>query len=139
MKLIICVDARGGMAFHFRRVSSDRVVTDRILELTRGRLRVAPYSRGLFPTDAPIYAAEDYLKKANPGDWCLIETEDPAPWLRDAEELLLFCWNRTYPADVRFPMALLQHGWEMCNSEDFAGYSHKQITMEVYRKCGSNT
>ena len=34
MRIIVCVDEKGGMSFGGRRQSRDRVVKDRILELT---------------------------------------------------------------------------------------------------------
>lgn len=135
MKLIVCVDARGGMAFNGRRVSSDREVSCRILALGDGCLRMAPYSRGLFPKNGEIYAADDFLRSAGNNDLCFIEREAADPWLCKADTLILFCWNRAYPYDLRFPLDRLTDGWKLVATEDFPGNSHERITVEVYEKC----
>jgi hypothetical protein len=49
MKLIVCMDPRGGMMFNKRRTTSDVVVTADILrEAEGGRLLIAPYSEKIF-------------------------------------------------------------------------------------------
>ena len=32
------------------------------------------------------------------GEWCFFEDVDPAPWLSKAEKVVLYRWNRIYPA-----------------------------------------
>jgi len=132
MKLIVCVDDRGGMAFNGRRVTSDRVVSRRILALGAGKLKIAPYSRMLF---ADIGSGYDILTVAGRDDVCFLETEAVEPWLEQAEQIVIFCWNRAYPFDLQFPRWRLAHGWRLVASEDFCGNSHERVTMEVYEKC----
>lgn len=44
MKLIVCMDDKNGMAFNHRRQSRDRVLAERIMELTENaKLYIAPY------------------------------------------------------------------------------------------------
>ena len=55
MNLIVCIDDRGGMLFNRRRQSSDRYVTERILDMARdGRLLVNSYTAKLFPEEAVL-------------------------------------------------------------------------------------
>lgn len=135
MKLIICVDTRGGMLFCTRRVSRDRAVYERILQMEGGILRMAPYSRPLFPSDAEIWTGEDFLEKAGESDRCFVETEPPEKWLERAHAVVVFCWNRAYPSDLKFSKAQLKNGWQLVSAEDFPGNSHERITIEVYKKC----
>ena len=134
MTLIVCVEDRGGMAFFGRRVSRDRAVTEQILQLPGGSLRMAAYSRSLFPQEAAVCADDDFSETAAPGDRCFLELCDPAPWLEKAQQIVLFRWNRTYPYDLRFPMEQLKN-WQLVSSREFCGHSHERITQEVYRKC----
>ena len=46
-----------------------------------------------------VRAAEDFPRRAGPGELCFFEDLDPAPWLAEAEEVVLYHWNRTYPSD----------------------------------------
>ena len=46
--------------------------------------------------------------------------------------LMIYRWNRDYPADLMFPMALPDDRWRLRSKEDFAGNSHDCITEEIY-------
>ena len=49
MKLILCVDDKGGLAFNHRRQSRDRVLNERILmHCGMHRLWISPYTAKLF-------------------------------------------------------------------------------------------
>ena len=45
-------------------------------------------------------------------------------------ELVVYRWNRLYPSDSHYDPE--KNGWRKISSDDFAGYSHKKITREVY-------
>ncbi len=45
---------------------------------------------------------------------------------------MLYRWNRSYPADVRFTLAL--SAFRLTERTDFAGFSHPKITEEIYIK-----
>ena len=46
------------------------------------------------------------------------------------ESLVLYRWNRRYPADVYFDLDLSQ--WRLVSRREFSGTSHDTITKEVY-------
>ena len=46
------------------------------------------------------------------------------------EELILFCWNRTYPAQLFMTLDL--SGWKQVEELEFEGNSHKKITLKKY-------
>ena len=154
---IVCLDQEDGLLFNGRRQSRDRVVTEKILSMTKGNpLWMSAYSRRIFPEDAPVCVAEDLMGKlAEPAEsarkaaeqaeaaqkeswqqpgkasFCLIE--EAVDLENEAiDEWLVFRWKRVYPADVflKFPA----DGWEKELIETFAGYSHEEIDLERYRK-----
>ena len=51
-----------------------------------------------------------------------------------AEELLLYRWNRLYPADLTLNGTPVQWGYRLQDATDFAGTSHEKITRERYVK-----
>lgn len=131
MKLIVCLDDQNGMCFNRRRQSSDAAVTGKILELVGGnKLWMNSYSGYLF-ADKPgnIQICEDFLESAESGDFCFIENLQTAPYLIRFSEIYVFRWNRRYPSDLYFP-DVLDEGKVLT---EFAGNSHKRITLEVYR------
>ena len=134
MKLIVCVDERGGMLFNRRRVSSDRVVTEKIKELCSGqKLFVTPYTYKLFAGEDNVICSETPFQEAA-DNWCFAEDRDVSRFLPYAEQIVIFYWNRTYPADLYFPVEEVRNGWELTCSEEFPGHSHQRITMEVYNR-----
>lgn len=91
------------------------------------------YSQRLFADmDGTIRTDENFLEQAGQQDWCFVENVDAAPYISHADEIVIFRWNRVYPADTHFPMHLLD-GWTKTETIEFAGNSHDKITQEVYR------
>lgn len=134
MKLIICLDDKYGMAFFGKRQSMDRAVCRDILALSEGHnLWMKEYSAKLFSgVDAMLCIDECYLLKAGKNDYCFAETDDVNDIAHDAEQIIVYKWNRAYPSDLRFSAELLQTR-EKVASVDFSGSSHDKITREVYR------
>lgn len=129
MILAVCVDDRLGLSFGGRRLSKDRAVRQRLWAMSGGDLRMSEYSARQF--EEPVKAGADYLSGAKAGDWCFVENGDYESFADEIEKIILFRWNRCYPADefFRFP-----GNWNLSRSEDLPGFSHEIITMEVYEK-----
>jgi hypothetical protein len=121
------------MLFNHRRLSSDRAVTKKILELASGnKLWMNAYSSGLFPAEVPLSVDEDFLENAGAGEFCFVEDADIRPWVDRTQKIVLFCWNRKYPADLYFPADILNSRWKADSVCEFTGNSHDKIRMEVY-------
>ena len=131
MILVACIDDRGGMLFNHRRQSQDRLLRLDLLQETAGRpLCMNAYSAVQFESmPENIRIAEDFPVQAEEGEFCFFENVDPVPWLEKAEKVILYHWNRRYPADRWFPQPLV--GWSAEWTEDFAGASHEYITKEI--------
>ena len=131
MHLIFCVDDRYGLQFCGRRLSRDSKVNQHMLSLAAGkRLWMHPSSGKMFPEGA-VRADPDFQKKADTGDYCFLE-DLPLPELYSRREsVVLYHWNRSYPATVRFPKELLD-GMRLVSTETFPGSSHEKITVERY-------
>lgn len=134
MKLIICLDDKYGIAFFGKRQSMDRAVCRDILALSKGhKLWMKEYSAKLFSgVDAMLCIDECCLLKAGKNDYCFVETDDVNDIAHDAEQIIVYKWNRAYPSDLRFSAELLETR-EKVASVDFSGSSHDKITREVYQ------
>lgn len=138
MILIIAIDDSNGMAFNNRRQSQDREVRTRIISLSAGsRLWVNHYTARQFEQDGKVPAHlnvdEAFLTEAAPGEYCFAENVPVAHCEKWVEKIILFKWNRRYPADTYFDIIEKKH-WNLTSVEEFAGSSHEKITMEVYIK-----
>lgn len=132
MKIIVCLDDKGGMLFNKRRQSSDRLLRERVLRLTAGsRLWMNAYSKKQFTEETTVFADEQFLEKAVQGDYCFVENTDILPFADKIETMIVYRWNTVYPADVRFPLSVLD-GKRLISTDEFEGYSHKRITEEIY-------
>ena len=137
MTLIVCLDDHGGMMFNRRRQSRDRVlIAELMAHIGDRRLVVSPYSAPLFPADAPdVTVAEDPCAAAGTDEFAFVEDTDPiAAWDR-VTSVMLYRWNRVYPADRRFRGDMT--GFLLSETHEFVGFSHEKITKEVWKKCNS--
>lgn len=135
MKLIICVDDNMGVLFNHRRQSQDRVLRTHLLELTADSvLWMRPYTARQFgePLAPQISVSENCLNLAGENEWCFAELGEVQEYADRIQELWLYRWNRTYPADHQLDLSLAD--WTLLRSTEFEGYSHPTITEEVYTK-----
>ena len=133
MHLIFCVDNTMGLMFNHRRQSQDRAVRKRILDKVSGKiLWMNHYSAEQFKDEKMdnVRVDENFLKQAQPGDYCFAEDSAASAAVLGAESLILYKWNRRYPSDERLIVDL--SAWTLKSSCDFAGTSHEKITEEVY-------
>ena len=77
-----------------------------------------------------IVCEEQFLEVAGEGEYCFVENADLKPYLSKLEKLILYKWNRTYPADQYFDVDLER--WEKAESVDIRGNSHDRITRDIY-------
>ena len=134
--MIVCVavDDNLGMTFNKRRQSQDRVLRERLLELTQGRnLWMNSYSVQQFGSPLPCNIIEDndFLDNAGSHDFCFVENMPLAKYQNQIEKIILFKWNRVYPADTYFDIPL-GSGWTLSSTFDFGGSSHIKITTEEW-------
>lgn len=133
MKIIVCVDKKNGMLFNFRRQSQDSEILKRISEMSKNtKLWMNDYSAKLFDDSDNICVSENFLHEAGNGEYCFIE--NIVIPTNGIEEVILYKWNRNYPADTFFDFDFKNNGFKKLNSTDFAGNSHEKITEEIYVK-----
>lgn len=134
MILIACVDDNMGMAFNHRRQSRDRVLTERILTLTEGhKLWMSPNTAKLFQDVADrITVSDSFMEEAAAGDYCFAEQRSVSGCADRIEGVVLYHWNRRYPADLYFDLDL--SAYTKTKECEFAGYSHEKIKEEIYTK-----
>lgn len=140
MIVIACVDNNMGMLFNQRRQSQDRALREKILQRCEDhKLWMNAYSYKQFEEqaankDITICVAEDFLTRAGAGDYCFVENADVANCSNEIEQIILYCWNRDYPADFYFTVPVHSKPWRSVSLEDFCGSSHEKITEEVYSR-----
>jgi hypothetical protein len=136
MRVIVCVEDRGGMSFNGRRVSRDRVVTADIIADMNGKTLLAEeYSKTLFSElDGNVSYSQKLLEDATDEDICFVERQDLKPYTDKITALTVYRWNRTYPWDKGLDITPEDCGLHLVSTRDMEGYSHEKITKEVYEK-----
>ena len=133
MQVIVCVDDNGGMMFNKRRQSRDRVLCECVMRLSEGhRVYMSAYSAKLFSEDDRIIVSENYLEEASGEDFCFVEKDPVTAFENERKKLIIFKWNRVYPADQYLDID--PEKMTKVQEEEFVGFSHEKITMEVYEK-----
>lgn len=136
MIIIACVDEKNGMMFNRRRQSRDSAVCQDILRECRGKkLYMSAYSQALFAkTQGTNRISDNFLNQAEESAACFIEDTKITGFEDRIQTVILYKWNRKYPADLYFPIDLSDGSWELRRTEEFKGSSHERITKEVYEK-----
>lgn len=138
MVAIVCVDDRAGVMFNHRRQSQDRILRQRILSIAQGRpLWMSAYSAKQFSNDvrfSKIQIDDNFPQKAADGDFAFFEGDSLAAVNERLERIIVFRWNRAYPADQYLDIDLEKDGWNCESLVDFRGSSHERISEEVYTR-----
>ena len=130
MNIIVCLDDKNGMLFNKRRQSSDIRLIDRIMEITSAAtLLTNSYSAKQFSDN--IIINENFLNIAKAGEYCFVENCDIKDYKEKIEKIIIYRWNRVYPADMFFPIEILE-GLKLASTYEFKGNSHEKITEEIY-------
>ena len=82
--------------------------------------------------DVPKQVREDFLSAAGKGELCVVENKGVKAVVDRLEKLIVFRWNRKYPADFWLDADL--RDWKLIEAEEFPGNSHEKITQETYVK-----
>lgn len=132
MIVMICLDDKGGMRFHDRRQSQDRILRQRMKEIVKdAKVFMNETSEKLYQEFQNRVVCEDFLEKAGENDYCLVEDQSLLPLEKKIKKIIIFWWNKIYPADMFFDLSLDQ--WQLVETKEFEGSSH-QITEEIYIK-----
>lgn len=136
MILCVTVDNNMGMTFNNRRQSQDKLLRNYLIEMTRkSRLWINNYTAQQFevPLEGHIQVDDNFLNKAKEGDFCFVENLKVSQYQNRIKKIILFKWNRVYPADTYFDIPLTKDSWELTSVIEFEGNSHKKITKEEWK------
>ncbi len=133
MRIITCLDQNGGLFFNHRRQSQDKLLIADVISFCKGKvLYIAEYSKPLFPDCPTIFTVDKPLLTAKGGDFCFTEGALLHPVEETIEELILYRWDKVYPADTFLDLDLSR--WHLQDTYELVGSSHDKITREVYTK-----
>lgn len=133
MIIIACVDDDMGMSFNNRRLSKDKVVTKHIVNLVSNqKIWINNFSKDLFEDYNldNLIIDDEFINKIGNEDYCFIENILPTEIENKADKIIIYNWNRKYPADLYFNINL--DNWILEKETDFIGNSHDKITQKIY-------
>ena len=133
MILIVCVDEKNGMMFNNRRQSKDRILSEHILKIVDNKkIWMNSYSKSAFEGQESLNIAVDdnFIEKINKDEYCFVENIDVNTIINKVDKIILYNWNRHYPADRYFNINLEE--WVVDSENEFQGSSHEKISEKVY-------
>lgn len=132
MRLIVVVSDNYGVAYNGRRQSRDAVLVKDMLEMIgTGSLYCDTYSEAVIPAADNVIFGPDYLSEAGKDDYCFYEKGPVCPD-GSPEEIVLYHWNREYPADEFFEFD--RDEYTKVSEFRFKGKSHDEITREIWTR-----
>ena len=133
MILIACVDDKNGMMFNFRRQSRDKLVIENICEMVGDKkLWVNEYSKKMFEAEkVNLFVSNQDFFEAELDEYCFTENVIPTKIENDITKVILYYWNREYPADQYFDLEL--NDWILESEIEFEGSSHEKITRKIFK------
>ena len=133
MTIYLCLDERNGMLFNNRRQTRDAVVLADMSADAQGRLMIEPFSQRLLERNRiPYSLIQEPLPEDLTGIGFFVEKRPLEDLVSKACRLVLYRWNRHYPADTYFDLDLKELGFALAETTEFPGKSHETITKEVY-------
>ena len=121
MNIIICLDDRNGMMFNKRRQSRDKKVIQNMRELcVESHLWTSDYSGLLFEMK-DVYVTDNFLEHAAEDDYCFIESIDPNEIEVPINKIVVYRWNRVYPADLYCTLDF--SNYKLIDEKEFPGSS----------------
>ncbi len=129
MTVAVCIDNNSGMLFNSRRQSRDRILLDDFMKSAdSSAVYIRHFSEKLF-SERKVIADDNCLRIAGEKDFCFIEDISILPSSEKIDTLIVYKWNRVYPADFHFEMP---DGFTLTEVSEFKGSSHDKITKEIY-------
>ena len=130
--IIVCLDDCNGMMFHQRRQSQDRVLREYIKKMTgTSKVYMNTYSAKLYQEFPDAVICDDFLTRAQSGEYCLVEDQKIAGVEKCIEKIIVFRWNKIYPSDMKLDVDLKK--WLLLEQKELEGSSHI-ILQQVYIK-----
>ncbi len=131
MMIAICIDDNNGMLFNKRRQSRDKAILQDLLREEK-KVWIHSFSEKLFQDYAGNFCVNDnFLTDSNEEELCFVENQSLKTHEEHINELIVYKWNRNYPADFYLDLDLST--WALIETTELAGNSHKKITKERYR------
>ncbi len=130
MRIILCLDDNNGMLFNNRRQSRDKVLVEDIINNLQGeRLNIFEFSKALFVNFLDKICIAEKLEK---GKLYFVESLDLEPFSEEMTEIIVYRWNRIYPADFYCKIDF-NFRFFVAEETEIRGSSHEKITKTIWR------
>ncbi len=132
MQVFLCVDEHLGMMFNKRRQSRDRILIDDMVKSMNGTIYINEFSKKMFDELNVKYKLFDDFTDIEKNCSCFIENKHLSDYQHIISKIVLYKWNRHYPADFYFDIDLSKSNFKLESVAEFKGSSHEKITKEIW-------
>ena len=129
LTVAITVDDNLGLAFNKRRQSRDEKLIDDLCKSTNSLIYISKYSAPLFENYKDrICVVVDPITDSPEEGFCFLEMSTLGEYIDDISCLIMYRWNRKYPADKKLDVDLNSLNFIKAEEYSFVGKSHDEIT-----------
>lgn len=133
MNVIICLDDNNGMLFNNRRQSRDKVLLSDVFGNLQGeKLYITSFSEKLMAEYCDKVTICEDASALQSGQWFFCENVDLTSFADKIEKLVVYKWNRVYPADFKCNLDFSL--FNLKSEIEFEGNSHPVITKQTFAK-----
>ncbi len=124
----IVTDPEGGFSYKGKRIAQDRTVRRKILGLAP-KIYMSEYTASQY-----LEADRDHISITEhpPIDDEAVYYLEAGHIPENTHMLMIYRLDASYPSDTRIVPD--PRDWELMDTEEFAGHSHKKVTLERYRR-----
>ena len=133
MVLITCVDQKNGLGFNGRRQTSDSAVYADICKYAVDHfcgLEMAPVTLKAIMQYLSLNGDEEHPIVTEAKEARFAELDDCKGLDDIYDTLILYRWDKTYPADMFLEIGL--QNYQLVESQELHGTSHEKIVKETY-------
>lgn len=141
MKIIVIQSQDNGVFYNNQRQSTDININIDIAKKVKSanaNLHLSAYSKSLFENfpDLSIKLIDEDTDVTSiaKNDYVLIEDLNPQEYIKNASGLIVYTFDKAYPADRFFNYELIKTQFSSIKTDSFSGFSHNKINVEIFEK-----
>ena len=136
IEFVVCVEDRYGISFNKRLIGRDKLIDEFLIESLDGSEVFVDDNYLKYSKDNrfKLISEFDFNEDSNKSITIYCTSENSLAYLDRSEEIIIYYWNRAYPADLYLDYDFIRTNYKLVEKiEEIEGSSHI-LAKEIWRK-----